>query len=342
MKKIFSALLALIIILSFCFVQKKNRADKAETSIMVSSMDTVMKLSAYGEKAAPALALCEAEILRLNDLLSIGIDSSEISQVNRHGRLTLSEDTAFLVERALELFESTDGAFDITVAPLAELWGFPSKEYYVPTDAEIEGVLQLIGSEKISYDATTHNIALAANQAIDLGGIAKGYTSQRLMKILSDNGVKSALVSLGGNVQCLGSKPDGNPWRIGIQNPWNEVSGVYAVVSVKDEAVITSGGYERFFEDPASGKVYKHILDSTTGYPVESGLASVSIVTKDGTLGDGLSTALYVMGFEKAVQYWHNHTDAFEMILILDDGSLYASAGLQDRITSSHKISIIN
>lgn len=336
--KIFLICFILSIVFSSCKFRDKEVS--AESRI-IQSMDTVMKLTAYGKNATAALDECEEEIYRLNRLLSTGLPSSEISALNQHGNAKLSSDSAFLVKKSLEIYHSTDGAFDITIYPLACLWGFDTKVYHVPTQDELEAVLPVIDAGKIDFDETTGEIELGANQAIDLGGIAKGYTSQRLMDIFKSHNVESALVSLGGNVQCLNVKPDGSDWKIGIQSPKADDSSVYAVVQIQNQAVITSGGYERYFKDENTGKIYRHILDSKTGFPVESGLASVSIITEDGTLGDGLSTALYVMGLQKACEYWRANREKFEMLLIDDAGTIYVSEGVAPKTTSVHKMIII-
>lgn len=311
------------------------------STIYVDSMDTFMELSAFGSNRMTALKAAEKEIQRLNDLLSIGLEDSEISRVNRAGRGTVSADTAAMIREALILFEETDGAFDLTVYPLMDLWGFVSKEYHVPTEEELAETMARVGAERVTLDDASGLVTLDEGQAIDLGGIAKGFTSQRLMEVFRENGVESAIVSLGGNIQCLGSKPDGSPWRIGVKDPVNPETGLSAIVQIVDKAVITSGGYERFFVDEATGTTYRHIIDPSTGYPAENGLSSVSIVTSDGMLGDGLSTALYIMGLEKAAEYWRTHSEEFDAILIDNDGKLYVTAGIADSVTSDHAIEII-
>lgn len=344
MRRFYALILALFLLLSGCTFPGQSSADEESAlsdSRSLNTMDTIMKLTAYGKNRKAALDAGEAEILRLNDLLSIGNPESEVCSLNKNGSGILSADSKALVEGALSLYESTGGAFDITVYPLTELWGFPTKDYRVPSQDEIDALLPIIDAGKIRYNPDTAELTLGEKQSIDLGGIAKGYTSQRLMEIFKENGVTSAIVSLGGNVQCLGRKPDGSPWRVGIQDPWKQNSGIAAVVQVIDEAVITSGGYERYFEDPETGHIYRHILDTKTGYPAESGLASVSIVAPNGTLADGLSTALYVMGPEKAGEYWKNHSDEFQVIFISDDGTLTVSEGLAGRIQSDSEINIL-
>lgn len=173
---------------------------------------------------------------------------------------------------------------------------------------------------------------------IDFGGIAKGYTSARIMDIFRACGIKSGLVNLGGNVQALGTKKDGSSWRVAVQDP-QDTDQYLGVLSIQDKAVITSGGYERYFEQ--DGRTYHHIIDPKTGYPVENGLISVSIVTADGTLADGLSTSVFIMGKEAATEYWRNHSDEFDMILMTDDREIYVTEGIADSFESEMDTKII-
>ena len=303
----------------------------------IESMDTFMTLSAYGSDREAALDAAEAEIVRLDALLSISSESGEVYAVNRDGGGELSADAAAIVSRALELYEATGGDFDITVSPLMELWGFYDKDYRVPTEGELEAALLKVGAEQLRFDASTGRLSLGAGQAIDLGGIAKGYASQRLVDIWREMGLTSGLVSLGGNIQCLGAKPDGSPWRVGIRDP-EDAAGIAAVAEIVDQAVITSGGYERFFTDGETGAKYQHILDPHTGYPVDGDLASVSVITGDGTLGDGLSTALYIMGLEEACAYWRQHSGEFQAIFITVEGEIYITAGLVGSVSSQREL----
>lgn len=312
-----------------------------ESRLYLDSMDTFLSLTAYGSNREAALEAAQAEILRLDALWSIGAEDSEISRLNRTGSGELSADTAAIVQRALELYEDTEGCFDITVSPLMELWGFYSKDYRVPDSRDLAEAMAKLGSDRLRFDAVTGSLTLEPGQAIDLGGIAKGYTSQRLVELWRDMGLSSGLVSLGGNIQCLGAKPDGSPWRVGIQDP-ADAAGLAAVVQVTDRAVITSGGYERFFTDEATGERYQHIIDPSTGYPVESGLASVSIITADGTLGDGLSTALYIMGLERAADYWRQHREDFEAIFIDEAGNLTITPGLEGSVSSQREVRVLS
>ena len=321
----------MLLLLSGCSTEKNEASTR-----YLTTMDPVMTLTAYGPHREQGLDLAQAEIENLNSLLSTGLPGSEISRLNQAGAASLSQEPLALLEQALELYDSTGGLFDPTVYPLVRLWGFYDKSYHVPTAAELGDLLPLVGADRIRIEGS--RVTLGTGQQIDLGGIGKGYASQRACEILKQAGVESALLSLGGNIQCIGTKPDGSPWNIGIRDPFGDESALYSAVKVEDQAVITSGGYERFFEDPETGKIYRHILDPRTGYPAQSGLSSVSIITNDGALGDGLSTALYIMGLEQATEYWRSHADSFEAILISDDGTLYATSGLKDRISSEHEV----
>lgn len=291
----------------------------------IFAMDTYMTVTAYGDNAQKGVTDAVAEIQRLDNLLSIGKEDSEISKLNKSGSAALSDDTAVMVAKALDLYKSTGGAFDITVLPLMELWGFTTQEYYVPTEDEIQSTLQRVGADKLTWDESTKTLTLGNKQEIDLGGIAKGFTSSRIMEIFKKDGVTCGMVSLGGNVHLLGTKQDGSAWRVGIQDP-NNTDDMLGVLEANDCAVITSGAYERNFEK--DGVTYHHIVDPATGKPSNSGLTSVTIVSKDGTLADGLSTSLFVMGKDKAIAYWKQHADEFDTILVDKDRNVYITEGI--------------
>lgn len=296
----------------------------------IFAMDTYMTVTAYGDNAQKGVTDAIAEIERLDNLLSIGKEDSEISKLNKSGSAALSDDTAVMVAKALDLYKSTGGAFDITVLPLMELWGFTTQDYYVPTEDEIQSTLQRVGADKLTWDESTKTLTLGDNQEIDLGGIAKGFTSSRIMEIFKKDGVTCGMVSLGGNVHLLGTKQDGSEWRVGIQDPDN-TDDMLGVLEADDCAVITSGAYERNFEK--DGVTYHHIIDPATGKPSNSGLTSVTIVSKDGTLADGLSTSLFVMGKDKAIAYWKQHADEFDTILVDKDRNVYITEGIADGFT---------
>ncbi|MFR6156414.1 MAG: FAD:protein FMN transferase [Coprococcus sp.] len=317
----------------------ENASDDAEAVRDVFAMDTYMTVKAYGSNGDAAVDAAVDEINRLDALLSTGKKDSEIGQINANNGGQLSEDGAVLMERSLELYKSTKGAFDVAIYPVMKAWGFTDGNYQVPDADTLKAALELADPSLIDYDKETLTVSFKKDGVqIDLGGIAKGYTSSRIMDIYKEKGVTSGLVNLGGNAQVLGTKPDGSLWRVAVQSPDSE-DEYLGVLETKDKAIITSGGYERYFEK--DGVTYHHIIDPSTGYPADNGLISVTIVSADGTLADGLSTSLFVMGKDKATDYWKAHSDEFDMILLTDDEKLYVSEGIKDSFTSDREFEIV-
>lgn len=323
-------------------LSKASDLEKSEASESeIFALDTAITLKVYGSKRDEVLKKLEDKINELDDMLSTGKETSEVSRLNRGGEAVLSPTMANLVKRSLDIYKKTDGLFDITIYPLMELWGFPTKNYRVPSEKEIEEKLKLVGSDKIDFNEETRKISFKnKGMEIDFGGIGKGYITDELVKILTDEKVESAIINLGGNVFGFRKKPDGSLWNIAIRDP-NEPDKYMAAIRLEDSAVITSGGYERYFEE--NGIIYHHILDPRTGKPSESGLKSVSIISKDGTLADALSTSLFIMGEEKAIGYWKENGSNFDILLMTKDNRLLVSAGIKDKVISdNYKIEVIN
>lgn len=312
---------------------KNNKNSNQEYTDQVFAMDTYMTLTAYGENAQEAVEAGIAEIQRLDDLLSTGKETSEIAQINVNGGGVLSEDTEYLVKRALDIYQSTNGAFDISIYPVMQLWGFTTGNFAVPGESDLAAKLALVDAGKItlSEENGQTSISLPEGMEIDLGGIAKGYTSGRVMEVMKSYGIESAVINLGGNAHVLGNKTDGSQWRVGIQDP-NDTDGYLGGVNVTDKAIITSGGYERYFVDEDTGVKYHHIIDPKTGYSANNGLISVTIVSADSTLADGLSTSLFVLGTQDAITYCEEHcaADGFDAIMEDEDGKLYITDGVYD------------
>ncbi len=295
------------------------------------AMDTLMQMKAYGENAAAGLQAAEDEINRLEQLFSHTLGESDISRINAAGggAVAVSEETISLMTRALEICLQTGGALDITVYPLVAAYGFTTGDYTALSDAERLRLLALVDYEAVTVDVSAGTVALAQpDMGLSLGAVAKGYASQQAADILRSYGVESALLTLGGNIQAVGAKPDGSPWKVAVQDPFTD-SGYVGVLSVSDCAVITSGGYQRYFDVEEDGKTvrYHHILDPDTGLPADAGLSSVTIVTDDGFLGDALSTSLFVMGLDEASEYWRAQ-GGFEAVFVTDDGTVYITEGL--------------
>ena len=314
-----------------------SSSDEKPATRELFAMDTYMTLTAYGERSEEAVSAAADRIGELDALLSTGSEKSAVSGINRSGSGETAGEIEDLLETSSMLFEETGGAFDISIYPLMKLWGFTSGEFRVPADTEIRDTLEYVDAGAITWDKTSDTVTLKDGMAIDFGGIAKGYTSADVVRVMKEYGVRHALINLGGNVQVLGTKPDGSLWRVGVQDP-TDSSGYIGILETADQAVITSGGYERYFEE--GGKTYHHIIDPKTGYPADSGLLSVTIVCDDGALADGLSTAVFVLGKEKGIELWREHADIFDMILLAEDGKLTVTRGIADAFSSDLPVEV--
>ena len=313
-----------LIVLTGILILLLSACGKKEETVSFFAMDTYMSLRAYGCDGALLQELMQ-EVGQLEATLSVTRPESALYRLNETGVLeNPAARVRELVEKALQLCLETDGALDVTLYPLVKEWGFPTKEYRVPAPEKIQQLLDLVDYRRISLSPDA--IRLQKGMALDLGSIAKGYTGDLLTARLREAGVQHALLDLGGNIQTIGPKPDGNLWQIGIRNP--EGGDYIGVVSVQDMAVITSGGYERHFTGE-DGRDYWHILDPATGYPADSGLKSVTVIGTEGWRCDGLSTALFVMGAERARVYWQTNS-GFELVLLTKTGQVIITEGLKD------------
>jgi thiamine biosynthesis lipoprotein len=311
--------------LSACGIGKSD--DSEEYSCEVFAMDTYMSLKAYGNNAQQALEQAQQTLYNLDALWSVTEQDSEIYTVNSQKTAQVSQETLNVIEFACQMGKLTDGALDISIYPVMKAWGFTTGEYNVPEESTLEKLLKNVDYRRITCQDGT--VSIEDGMQIDLGAVAKGWAGDELADIMRSSGVESAILSLGGNIQTVGSKPDGSDWNVAVQHPEND--GYIGVVSVSDCAVVTSGGYERYFTDD-DGNVYWHIIDPQTGYPANSGIISATIVGRKGKKCDALSTAVFIMGLEKASELWAE-SDDFEMILMLDDGSVYITQGLKDTFT---------
>lgn len=293
------------------------------------AMDTYMTFTAYGDGAEQALADAEEEIRTLESEWSVTDENSEIYQVNHSNGspVTLSDDTARIVEFALEMAARTEGALEPTIYPVLTAWGFTTDGNRIPGEEEIQTLLEDVGYEKVELNG--NEIRLQPGMELDLGAVGKGYAGDLAAQLIEEAGVASALLDIGGNIQAVGSRPDGTDWRIGLRSPCGE--GQIGVLSISDCAVVTSGNYERYFTGE-DGKEYGHIIDPETGYPVDNGLASVTIITEEGKNGDALSTSMFVKGLDQAQDYWREHQD-FDMILLTEDGEIWITENAENRFT---------
>ena len=299
-------------------------------------MDTFMSVKVLGSDGESLAQQCENEINALEGVLSRTRGDTDIAKLNAAdgAPVALSDEGAKLLSTALDLSAATNGAYDPTVAPLTDLWGIGTEHQQVPAQSDIDAALQTVGTQHVHVSGDS--VQLDGGSRIDLGGIAKGYAADLCADILKDADADGLLV-LGGNIYAVGTN-EGKDWNIGIADP-DEPTDTVAAVAVHDLSVVTSGDYERYFEQ--DGRTYHHIIDPKTGYPVENGVISVSIVTADGTLADGLSTSVFIMGKEAATEYWRNHSDEFDMILMTDDREIYVTEGIADSFESEMDTKII-
>lgn len=293
------------------------------------AMDTYMSFTAYGPQGEAAVEIAAQEVVRLDDLLSVTGENSQVWALN-HAQgepVKLGEDAIALLTAAQSLGQATDGALDVTMYPLVKAWGFTTGSYQIPDEDTISALLEHTGYEAIAIDGDT--VTLPQGMEVDFGAPAKGYAGEKCVGLLREQGVTSAILRLSGNIQTIGAKPDGSAWRIAIRDPESEDSGGYlGVLELVDQAAVTSGNYERYFE--ADGVRYCHIIDPATGAPTQNSLTSVTIVGDSGTVCDGLSTALFVMGRDRALDYWRSNS-GFEVILVEQDKNVWITPGLADQ-----------
>ena len=332
MKK--NLVLAATLIFSCFFITSCSQ--KMETTSF-TAMNTFMTVKAYGTGSGTKKAMqqVQKEIERLELILSTTIEGSDVYKMNSKTGLDFAEsivqpETIFLIEQSQKFYEMTGGAFNPALYPVIREWGFTTGDYKVPEAGRIQELLGFtdFSEVKINGDKVTHPYGLQ----LDFGAIGKGYAGDVATSILKDAGVKSALLDFGGNIQVIGSKPDGTSWTVGIKNPWG--GEPVAAVKLCDACMITSGGYERFFTGE-DGHKYIHIFDGATGRPVENTIASVTIICREGIYGDALSTSLFVLGEEKAVEFWHTWRSAgdFDFVILTKDRRIIYSAPLKDSIS---------
>lgn len=309
--------------------QKTEQVSNISKTRDIFSMDTYMNLKTYGKDTFSSLDEAEKEIINLEKILSVTNENSDIWNVNHsNGKYTsVNDDTLKIIEKAVEIGNQTDGALDITVYPLVKEWGFTTGDYKIPDEKTIENLLENVDFRCIETNG--NSVKIPVDFQIDTGSLAKGYTGDKVMDIFRKNGIESAIINLGGNVQTLGTKPDGSMWKVAVKNPFQPDTEM-CILSVADKAVITSGNYERCFTGD-DGLNYWHIIDPEDGKPADNNLVSVTITGGNGIECDALSTALFVAGKEKSIEYWQKN-DNFDMILVTDDRNVIITDGIEKNI----------
>ncbi len=295
-------------------------------------LGTTVSVTTYGRVRDTVFESIFDRVLEIEQRMSTTEEDyadTELLRVNRAAGLepvAVSADTLLVVERALEYSQQSGGAFDVTVGPLVSLWGIGSSNPTVPHEEALEAALSVVDYTAVEVGDETLYLP-SQGMGIDVGGIAKGYAADEAARILKESGVESALLDFGGNILVVGEKPDETPWRIGIQVPDADAPrGTFlGIVQLTDRAVVTSGTYERYFEE--NGVRYHHILDTETGFPVENGLESVTIVTSESLRADALSTAVFAVGLEKGLELVESLED-IEAAFVTSDDVVYLSSGM--------------
>lgn len=317
------------------------RAQKAPSARTFLSFDTVCTINAYDAGTDALYDACEARLNELENLFSAHISSSDICRVNEAAGdcpVKVSGEVFTVLKTARAYAEKSSGAFDPTIGPLVALWGIGSENERIPSDSEIEAARSFVDWQLLTLDDEAGTAFLEKEgMALDLGGIAKGYAADEMVRLLKEAGVTSALVDLGGNVYVIGNRPaesgsdaSGEPWRVGIKNPFKPEEGAGLRVDVSDMSVVTSGNYERYFEK--NGVRYHHILNPETGWPSENGIVSCTIIDSSSLEADVLSTAVFVLGKERGMELLEK--EGKEGVCISSDGTVYVTRDMQTQINT--------
>ncbi len=331
-RRYFIALLILTAV--FTFTGCGNKADSKPVTESSFQLGTLVELTLYSGPGRQVFKKAFELISAYENTLSRNIESSEVSEINRNAGISpvvVSSDTFFVIEKGLYYSSLTGGLFDISIGPLVSLWGIGSEDARLPTPDEIASALALVDHSKVRLTAGENSVFLEKEKmAIDLGAAAKGFIADKVLELLTENSVKSAIINLGGNVVLLGRKPDGRLFRIGIQNPFDTRGSYLGILEGENVSIVTSGIYERYFEE--GGKRYHHILNPDTGYPVENDIMGISVITEKSVEGDCLSTSLFMLGSEKALQLVESLENT-EALIITKDKKIYLSSGIGNRFT---------
>ncbi|MEA4817436.1 MAG: FAD:protein FMN transferase [[Clostridium] scindens] len=323
-KRLTALLSASILLLSGCSGLPRERSQTYTDTLF----DTVISVQIFDSVDEDVLKGCEKLCKKYDSMFSNKIEDSEISRINSAGGnpVEVSKETIKLIMKGIYYSEMSDGAFDITIAPVSSLWDFKAETPSVPSPEAIAEAVSHVNYENIIIRDNT--VKLADPQAgIDLGAIAKGYIADRIKDYLEEEGVRHAMINLGGNVLAMGSKLDGSDYNIGIQKPFDETGEPITSVKISDKSVVTSGIYQRYFKE--DGKIYHHILDPNTGYPCENNLYSVTILTDSSLTADALSTTCFLLGYDRGMKLI-NQLDNVDAVFITNDNQIHYSKNFQN------------
>lgn len=317
----------MLIILCTLFASACDYGETPQHRGEIYALDTLITVTAYGEKGDEGIAAAKSEIRRLEKLFSVTDENSDIFRINasKGEAVEVSSETYELIKKAINMSVLTEGKFEPTVFPIVKLWGFTDKNYRVPEESEIKNALSNVNCENITL-LGENRVKVTEGTQLDLGAVAKGYIGDMSAVAMKKAGVESGIISLGGNVKLMGENPLDDSWNVGVNHPENGVA--FCKLQAEEGSIVTSGAYQRNFI--FQGVTYHHIINPETGYPAESDIESVTVVAKDGSLADGLSTALYVGGSEYAAELRKAQGD-FEYIILTKNNELIISQALKGK-----------
>lgn len=335
MLKLKKLLILLLIAALFIGCSSNSSPENSVTQDPISKteffMGTVVTITLYDSDDTSILDKAFKTIKEIEELVSINTSNTELDSVNNaagKNPIQVSNTTFNIIEKGLEYSKLSNGAFDITVGPLVKLWSIGLPEAKLPTQEEIDNTIPLVDYTKLELDSSNRTVFLKeSNMVIDLGSIAKGYAADEVVNILKENGVKSAIIDLGGNIYAYGLKPLGSDWKIGIQDPFSTRGDIIGILPVNNKTIVTSGIYERVYEE--NGVKYHHLLNPDTGYPFDNDIAGVSIITESSIDADALSTTVFSKGLFTGLDFVES-LDSVDAIFISKDKKVYVSSGLKD------------
>lgn len=324
--------LSLVFMLTGCGKKVEEQQPQQEplkrTEMM---MGTVISVTLYDSTDEQILDKVFDKVKELEETFSINETGTEVDKINENAGIEpikVSDDTVTVVKEGIHYSELSNGKFDITIGPLVKLWSIGLPEAKVPTQEEIDTIVPLTNYKDVVIDEANNTVFLTkAGMMLDLGGIAKGYSADVISQMLTAEGVKSAIIDLGGNIFAHGKKLSGDDWKIGIQNPFSTRGEIVGAISVINKSIVTSGVYERYIEK--DGIKYHHILNPETGYPYENDIAGITIISDKSSTGDALSTSVFALGIEEGIKFIEN-LDSVDAIFVTKDNGVYLTSGIKD------------
>ncbi|WP_297634393.1 FAD:protein FMN transferase [uncultured Clostridium sp.] len=323
-----------VILIGMLGCGKKEEEVKSRTELF---MGTAISVKIYNGKEEVLNEAFE-KVKEIEDKVSINKNETEVYEINKNAgikKVSVSDDTFEIIEKGLKYSEMSNGKYDISIGPIVKLWSIGLPEAKIPTQEEVNKTLEYVDYRDIELNKETKEVFLKEKGMIlDLGSIAKGYAADQIAEILKEQKIEKAIIDLGGNIYAMGTKEKDKPWKIGIQNPFSERGDVVGSVYVENKSVVTTGIYERFIEE--EGKKYHHILDPKKGYPYESNIAGVSIISDKSIDGDALSTLIFTLGIDEGLKFI-NELNGVESVFVDNNKNIYLSDGLENNFELINK-----